>query len=216
MAHTLRGQSIFPSERAMTSLVGQAIRIIDERHFFNVDVIFKVVGLSTEQVMARAITVQLEATSVKVMHPFQVLYSRIANLHELQEKQNDKGSAQAALAVLAARAFLREQAASAQPQDVATGRSPIQKWVSEIEHFACEDAARKVARRWGVHAANAIDPLLIPAGLFWEKRWPGLRELMSPEYVEAIEASPEFGDRVRTSITSTRIVGENSSGDVES
>ena len=122
------------------------------------------------------------------MHPFDLLKSRLANLHGLREKQTDKGAAQLRLGIGVARAYLREQAARYPAADTGAGRSPVQTLVSEIEKLAIDDAGRKVAARWGIHVADAIDPSLIPAGAFWTRKWPGLKSLMSVEYGTGLTA----------------------------
>lgn len=188
LANAIKGRAVFPRKRSLTALVGQAVLDVSDEEFINVDVIFKVVGLEGDTIRKRAVKIFPggDRPAFLVMHPLDVLQSRLANLYKLPEKQNDKGRMQFALAIDVGREFLRNAAREAQANDTATGRSPIQAYVSAIEKMATGDAGRKVAQRHGLHVADAIDPNLIPAGPFWTKRWPALKELMSPQYSGAI------------------------------
>ena len=121
------------------------------------------------------------------MHPLDVLQSRLSNLYQLAEKQNPKGVMQLAMAIDMAREFLRHEASRLTPARIGR-RGPLQGYVSAIERMATDDAGRKVASRFGLHVADAIDPQLIPAGAFWTKRWPALRKLMSADYAVRFEA----------------------------
>lgn len=190
-ANVLEGQALFPNIHALTALVGQAYRFVSDEQYVNVDVIFSVVGLDGDAVRNRAVTVEpgLVSRPFKVMHPLDVLLSRLVNLYKLQDKQNQKGCLQLGLAIDVAREFLRQQATSEPAREIAAGRSPIQAYVTTIEHMALQDAGRKVAKRFGLHVADAIDPLLIPAGPFWSKRWPTLKTLMSQAYAGRFEAT---------------------------
>lgn len=144
----------------------------------------KVVGLNGDTVRKRAVKITSDKgqSAFLVMHPLDVLHSRLANLHQLADKQNDKGRMQLALAIEVGREFLRSAAKEAKPAETAAGRSPVQAYVSAIERMATDDAGRKVAERHGLHVADAIDPHLIPPGPFWTKRWPALKKLMSTQY----------------------------------
>lgn len=181
MAEALQGTTQFPSRRALTALVGQACLDISDDEFIHGDVVFRVIGLSQEALRKRAVRVEFDDASFVVMHPLDVLRSRLANLYQLAEKQNPKGVMQLALAIDVARQFLREEA-RVHPRRATHARSPLQPFVSEIERLAREDTGRKVAKRFGLHVADAIDASLIPAGPFWERRWPALSPLMSPQY----------------------------------
>jgi hypothetical protein len=188
-ARAINGKASFPRRLALTALVGQVELAVSDDTYINVDVIFKVIGLDPAKVLARAVRVDLSGgVRFLVMHPFDLLKSRLANLHELRDKQNDKGAAQLRLGIDVARAYLREQAARYPAAETGAGRSPIQTLVSEIEKMAIDDAGRKVAKRWGVHVADAIDPSLIPAGAFWTRKWPTLKGLMSTAYASGFAA----------------------------
>lgn len=183
-AQAIAGTPRFPRKLALTALVGQVELELSEEEYLSVDIIFQVIGLDAKKILERAIQVTFGTSRFQVMHPFDVLRSRLANLHQLQEKQNEKGVLQLALAIQVARKFLQSEAALASPSETAAGRSLLQPLVSEIERLALSDAGRKVAARWGQHVADAIDPSLIPAGPFWTRKWPGLRTLMSADHAD--------------------------------
>jgi hypothetical protein len=181
-AAALHGETFFPSRRAMTSLVGQAFLLLPDDEYLNVDVLWRLVGLTAEKVRSRAVTAEGTDVSFRVMHELHVLRSRLMNLYELKEKQDEKGQMQLRLAIDVAREFLRVEAASFSIEETRAGRSPLQVFFKEITKLARDDAGRKVAQRYGIHVADAIDPSLIPAGPFWDRQWPQLAGLMSPSY----------------------------------
>lgn len=182
-SRVLDGHTLFPNRRALTSLVGQAYFDISDDEFINVDVIHKVIGIDAAKIRQRAVlaTAGGQRGGFRVMHPLDVLRSRLMNLYKLIDKQNPKGVMQLKMAVDVGREFLRSEAASLPPQAIAR-RSPLQTYVTVMSKMASDDAGRKVAARFGVHVADAIDPELIPAGPFWTKRWPSIKALMSPTY----------------------------------
>ena len=184
-ASAIGGKAVFAPPTALTSLIGQAELSVSETEYINVDVIFKVFGLKADAVRKRAIKVTSNDFSVLIMHPLHVLRSRLQNLYKLKDKQNEKGASQLMLSIEVARVFIQKQHKLLSGEGN-SNRSPLQPFVSEIEKMALDDAGRKVAARWGVHVADAIDPGLIPAGAFWDKKWPSLKLLMSEAYASQV------------------------------
>ncbi|MGH7878514.1 MAG: hypothetical protein ACREQD_03370 [Candidatus Binataceae bacterium] len=78
-----------------------------------VDFLSGVVGLTTKDLARRAIEMEVpDIGHLRVIHPIDVLDSRIQNLHLLPEKRTEAGIAQARLAVGVARVFIRQEVAS--------------------------------------------------------------------------------------------------------
>lgn len=177
LADALGGRAEFPLLRAaLTSLVGQAVRNISEAEVFNVDVLHSMWG-AKDDVRDRALTVSNGEAEYRVLHPLDVLKSRLDNLYGLKEKQTELGKAQLAAAIEVAQAFLRE-AAGREPREAR--RPATLRYVGFIEKLATDDAGKKVAKRFGIHVADAIEPAAVRNKEFRERRLPQLVRLMSP------------------------------------
>lgn len=198
MAKTLGVKPVYASKSAMSALVGQAELILSDEEAIHVDAVFQVIGLDPQSVRDRAQQVELPdprdlksgPVQFRVMHQLDLLRSRLANLYQLRDKQNAKGEMQLRVAIDVAREFVRAEAKTLSPEELA-GRSRLVVFVSEIEKLARDDAGRKTAERLGIHVADAIDPSLIPAGPFWEKKWQHLKPLMSAGYGDQFQAPGE-------------------------
>lgn len=177
LARALGGHTVFPRRRAaLTALVGQVVLDRPDGEVFNVDVLHRVYGTDAD-IRSRAVEIREPRMTYRVMHPLDVLKSRVDNLYGLAEKQNELGSAQLVAAVAVARAFLCEAATLEHER---TDRRPITlRYVGFIEEVATGDAGKKVARRYGIHVADAVEPDAVPSREFREKKLPQLARLMS-------------------------------------
>lgn len=175
-AKILDGYPIFPTKHALTALIGQAVKEISDSEYFNIDVLHKIYS-GTEGVRRRAVSVNFHEKRLMVMHPFDVLASRLVNLHKLAAKQNEIGADQLRLSIDVARAYLAATASNATMQFYAS--------------LAKGDAGKKVSERWGIHVADAIDPLLVDpeelSELFFDNQWPHIKKLMSLDYQERMD-----------------------------
>lgn len=178
------------SHAAMSQLVGIASVPLDATVAANVDVLWKVRGFEPGELERRAVQVtDADGRRYRVMHPLDVLRSRCINLHEIPEKRDDKGQAQARLACEIVRRFLVDQIRTAAATATAEERDRIAlKAFRPIRTLATTQAARKNAARYGIHAADAIPAALVgPDSAFWERDWGILRSLMSAAYAQHCE-----------------------------
>lgn len=66
-ARTIRGRAWFPSEHALTALVGQAVFDLSDDEFINVDILFKVLGIDAAVVRQRAVEARHEGASLPLL-----------------------------------------------------------------------------------------------------------------------------------------------------
>lgn len=115
-----------------------------------VDFLSGVAGLHTHDLERRAVEVEVpEVGSVRVIHPIDVLDSRIHNLHLLAEKRTKAGVAQALLAVDVARAFIRRTIA-------VRGERSALKLLERIVTIAGGTAGLRVHLQFDVEPLNAV------------------------------------------------------------
>ena len=132
-----------------------------------VDFLSGVVGLTTKDLLRRAVEMHVPGIgTLRVMHPVDVLDSRIQNLHLLPEKRNERGIAQAQLAVDMARAYLRQEIA-------ARGERAGLRLLERIADVALDIASVRVFLLYGIDplAAVPLDAFRTTTALH-KKRWP--------------------------------------------
>jgi hypothetical protein len=90
---------------SLTPVTAQLL-LREETGVKEIDFLGSIAGLDTEAVRRRAVPLNLaDGTVVTVLHPLDVLASRLHNLAEIEEKRNAKGVAQAQLAISVAGAI---------------------------------------------------------------------------------------------------------------
>jgi len=163
-------QKMLPPRQGMTALVGSVHIRLSDAEYVNIDVIHKVVGLDANHVMKTAMKVQMGDAFFLIMHPLDVLESRVANLAQLKDKQQPKsnGKVQAHLAICVARRYVQELAAD--PENEAKALRAIEKIVA----IAKNSAGRRVSRDYDVNFGWAIPEHSIRSEAFHHHRWPRL------------------------------------------
>jgi hypothetical protein len=115
-----------------------------------VDFLSGVVGLTTKDLARRAIEMDVpDIGRLRVIHPVDVLDSRIQNLHLLPEKRNDAGIAQARLALGVARAFIVREVAT-------RGERVGLKLLERIAEMAADIASVRVFLLYGIDPLEAV------------------------------------------------------------
>src|SRR3984957_6231588 len=167
LARHLGWQIWIPALDDSTPQMGKLTHRTKSGEVKQVDFLSGVVGLTTKDLVRRAIEMEVpDIGQLRVIHPLDVLDSRIQNLHLLPEKRTDAGIAQARLAVDVARAFIREEVVT---RDERAGLRLLER-VAEI---AGEIAAVRVFLLYGIDPLKAV-PLedFRTTSALHKVRWP--------------------------------------------
>lgn len=150
LARTLRWNEWVPSMDDATPHTAKVTKRAAGGGVKQVDFLSGVAGLDTQNLERRAVDVEVpEIGRVRVIHPIDVLESRIQNLHLVAEKRTKTGVAQALLAVDVARAFIRRTIA-------VQGERSALKLLERVVTIAGETAGLRVHLKFDVEPLNAV------------------------------------------------------------
>jgi hypothetical protein len=139
-----------------------------------VDFLSGVVGLTSKDLARRAVEMEIpDIGLLRVIHPIDVLDSRIQNLHLLPEKRTAAGIAQARLAVDVAREFIRREVAT-------RGERVGLKLLERIAEIAADIAAVRVFLLYDIDPLQAV-PLedFRTTSALHKVRWPQIASEVS-------------------------------------
>lgn len=175
VAKALPARTLFPPRRALTALVAQIQIPRPDDTFLNVDVIHKVIGVDAGAIRRRAVEIDIELAGetirFAVMHPLDVLSSRVANLAKVPGKQTTEGGRQVQLAIQVVRRFI---ALVADEGDADKGQARALKAIEAVARLGASGPGRKVRSAFDIDFVEAIPADRIESARFQTVRWPRL------------------------------------------
>ena len=156
-----------PALDAATPQTGKVSHRLKNGGVKQVDFLSGVAGLTTKDLARRAVEMEVpDIGHLRVIHPIDVLDSRIQNLHLLPEKRTKAGISQARLSVDVARAFIRQEVATRNE------RAGL-KLLERVAEIASDIAAVRVFLLYGIDPLEAI-PLedFRTTSALHKVRWP--------------------------------------------
>jgi hypothetical protein len=185
LARRLGWQLWLPALDDSTPQTGKVTHRTRSGEVKQVDFLSGVVGLTTKDLARRAIEMEMpQMGHLRVIHPVDVLDSRIQNLHLLLEKRTAAGIAQAELAVDVVRAFMRQELATR------TERVGL-KLLERIAEIAADIAAVRVFLLFGIDPLKAV-PLedFRTTTALHRVRWPQIVEEVGQKRESLRKLSP--------------------------
>jgi len=156
-----------PAPGEATPQTAKLTRKVDPNGVKQIDFLHSIHGLDTVAVQKRGVTVQLEPGAViRILHPLDVLESRLRNLQTLPSKQNPVGVAQARLAILVIRSFIEELVTSN------NNRKRVLQAVERVAALAHDKALLNIFGRYALDPLEAVPADAISTEEFRSKRWP--------------------------------------------
>ena len=147
--------------------VAKVYATLPDKGIKQVDFLSGIVGLDTDAIRKRASELTLaDGTTVHLLHPLDVLESRLRNLDALPSKRNAIGVAQARLAVNVVRAFIEHY------MDEAGEPRTVRQAVKRVERLALDTKLSRVAFIYDIDVLAAVPVERIAYSRFREEQWP--------------------------------------------
>lgn len=175
-----------------TSQTAKLTKRVEKNGVKQIDFLSAIIGLETGEIRKRAVPLTLPPTTrINVLHPVDVLTSRLKNLQHLHEKQNHIGVGQARLSIRIVEAFLEEMVA-------ADRRREVLRWVERIAEIALDGSLGNTLDRYDLDPLRAIPADKIDVPDFKAKRWPQILKRAQQARQRRARKQVELADRSRT------------------
>jgi hypothetical protein len=132
-----------------------------------IDYLSAVIGVDSREIARSAVTIDVDGEALKVIHPIQLMKSKLWNLYRLRAKRTAEGIEQARLAIEIVAAFLKK---------AELNQRQTLKVIEAIGKFAATHPARYGREHYNLECLKAIPTEILEANslpaAFREKRWP--------------------------------------------
>jgi len=164
-----------PTMDSATPQTAKLSKRIEGKGIKQIDFLDSIIGLERERVMRRAVTLHLrDGTRLQLLHPLDVLESRLKNLAVLPSKRNRQGIAQARLAIDITRAFLEELVSEGKMRLLLTA-------IERVARIAQDKSLLAVSHDYELNVLDAVPADKVPSEEFRSRRWPQLLELVAAQ-----------------------------------
>jgi hypothetical protein len=149
---------------------------VKDEGYKEIDFLGAIVGVNTNQVRTRAVEMRLHglARCVKIIHPLDLLASRLHNLADIPGKRDAQGVAQGRLAISVVRAFISQAHSTLQERDVFP-------FVEQVRRIALNKKLGRVYYEYGLDVLSAVPVELFKNEDFLSKRWPRIQALVAEQ-----------------------------------
>jgi hypothetical protein len=150
-----------------------SLTVQDEGHK-EIDFLWSIVGVDTDQAKDRAVEMTPPGFTkgMKILHPLDVLASRLHNLADLPDKRDAHGVAQGRLAIRVVRAFIAQAHGSLKEREVFP-------FVEEVRRIALNRKLQGVCHEHKFDVLSAVPIELFQDEKFLSKRWPQILALVA-------------------------------------
>lgn len=164
-----------PSVDDATTQTAKLSKRIEGQGIKQVDFLGSIVGLKTEGIQRRAVVLNLaNGIRVRVLHPLDVLESRLKNLAQLPSKRDSQGIAQAHLAIDVMRCFLEQLLSEESPRRLLDA-------IERVVRMAQEKSLEGVFHDYEINLLDAVPADRVSSEEFRTHRWPQILTLMTEQ-----------------------------------
>ena len=121
-----------------------------------IDYLAAIVGVDSKEISRSAVTIEFQGEPLRVLHPIQLLQSKIWNLYRLSEKRTPEGIEQARLAIGIVAAFIER---------AQLHKRELLKAIEAVGRFAATAPARYARKHFGLDCLQAIPSSVLKKGV---------------------------------------------------